>query len=385
MKKIIAILLSVLMLCTAIPFAAVSATEEPVVQLVIVDELDEVNAGEEFQVEVNILGLEDTTGLIAATVEIVFDTAVFEVVTNYDEDEEMWIPAIEVGSKYNASGNKYIMFGQINDVTGAMKDCLMKYQRATASATQVRREAHFYTVTLKVKDDAVSGTYELNAAGRTQLVCHGNINTSFTTENTSIKVNGSAPACEHEYENECDKNCALCGEETRPEAEHEFFNDCETVCIHCFEEVRTASHHGVHAAAKAPTCGELGNIEHWYCDVCGAAWLDADCSKNTNLRAVILPNTGEHTYDDEYDADCNVCGGIREVPEKPVEIAYGDLNGDGAINNRDMALMQQYINKWDVTIDLAAADVNNDGAVNNRDLALLQQYINKWDVVLGPQ
>ena len=61
---------------------------------------------------------------------------------------------------------------------------------------------------------------------------------------------------------------------------------------------------------------------------------------------------------------------------------YGDLNGDGSINNRDMALLQQYINKWDVTLDVDAMDVNDDGAVNNRDLALLQQYINKWDVEL---
>ena len=28
-------------------------------------------------------------------------------------------------------------------------------------------------------------------------------------------------------------------------------------------------------------------------------------------------------------------------------------------------------------------DVNNDGNVNNRDLALLQQYLNGWDVTLG--
>ena len=44
--------------------------------------------------------------------------------------------------------------------------------------------------------------------------------------------------------------------------------------------------------------------------------------------------------------------------------------------------MQQYINKWDVTINTDAADVNDDGAINNRALALLQQYINKWDVIL---
>ncbi len=63
---------------------------------------------------------------------------------------------------------------------------------------------------------------------------------------------------------------------------------------------------------------------------------------------------------------------------------YGDVNGDGDINNRDLALLQQYINGWDVEIDEVAADVNDDSDINNRDLALLQQYINGWDVTLGP-
>ena len=66
------------------------------------------------------------------------------------------------------------------------------------------------------------------------------------------------------------------------------------------------------------------------------------------------------------------------------KVQYGDVTGDGDINNRDLALLQQHINGWDVTADLTAADVNNDGDVNNRDLALLQQYINGWDVTLGP-
>ncbi len=65
-------------------------------------------------------------------------------------------------------------------------------------------------------------------------------------------------------------------------------------------------------------------------------------------------------------------------------VAYGDLDGSGKINNRDLALLQQHINGWDVEIDLAAADVDGNGKVNNRDLALLQQYINGWDVTLGP-
>ena len=50
-----------------------------------------------------------------------------------------------------------------------------------------------------------------------------------------------------------------------------------------------------HVEAKAATATENGNIEYWYCKDCGYAWLDAACTKNTNLKAVILPATGETT------------------------------------------------------------------------------------------
>jgi len=146
--------------------------------------------------------------------------------------------------------------------------------------------------------------------------------------------------------------------------------------MNCYEETREASHHVIHVAAKDSTCTENGNIEYWYCDACGAAWLDADCTRNTNLRAVVLPLAEDHVYDDDRDADCNLCGYERSVA------VAGDANGDGDVNNRDMALLQQYINGWDVSIDAEAIDVNDDGDVNNRDLALLQQFINGWDVIL---
>lgn len=71
----------------------------------------------------------------------------------------------------------------------------------------------------------------------------------------------------------------------------------------------------------------------------------------------------------------------EEPPTPPV--IYGDANGDDAVNNLDVALLQQYINGWDVTLDEVSADANGDGAVNNLDVALLQQHINGWDVTLG--
>ncbi|MBQ2715164.1 MAG: LPXTG cell wall anchor domain-containing protein, partial [Clostridia bacterium] len=52
-------------------------------------------------------------------------------------------------------------------------------------------------------------------------------------------------------------------------------------------------HNIEHVAAKAATATENGNIEYWYCKDCGYAWLDEFCTRNTNLKAVILPATGE--------------------------------------------------------------------------------------------
>ena len=61
----------------------------------------------------------------------------------------------------------------------------------------------------------------------------------------------------------------------------------------------------------------------------------------------------------------------------------GDTNADGKVNVKDLGLLQQYLNGWDVEIDMDAADTNGDGKVNVKDLGLLQQYLNGWDVTLG--
>lgn len=60
----------------------------------------------------------------------------------------------------------------------------------------------------------------------------------------------------------------------------------------------------------------------------------------------------------------------------------GDVNGDGAVNFKDLGLLQRKLNLIDVTIDEVAADVNKDGSVNFKDLGILQQYLNGGDVIL---
>ena len=67
-----------------------------------------------------------------------------------------------------------------------------------------------------------------------------------------------------------------------------------------------------------------------------------------------------------------------------VGIVYGDADGNGKINNRDLGLLQKYLNDDVVDIDLEAMDVDDNGKVNNRDLGLLQKYLNDDDVTLGP-
>lgn len=57
-------------------------------------------------------------------------------------------------------------------------------------------------------------------------------------------------------------------------------------------------------------------------------------------------------------------------------VAVGDVNGDGRINNRDLANLQKYLNEWDVTVETAGADLNGDGKINNRDLRDLQLMLN---------
>lgn len=108
--------------------------------------------------------------------------------------------------------------------------------------------------------------------------------------------------------------------------------------------------------------------EHSYSGDC-----DVDCDICGETRPV------EHTYDNEYDPDCNGCGAMRDVPE----CLFGDANGDGKVNVRDLGCIQQYLNGRDVEMNPVAADVNGDGKVNVRDLGLIQQYLNGWDVTLG--
>ncbi len=71
-------------------------------------------------------------------------------------------------------------------------------------------------------------------------------------------------------------------------------------------------------------------------------------------------------------------------PSVPGDYIPGDVNNDGKVNVKDLGLLQQHLNGWEVEITQAAADVNGDDKINVKDLGLLQQHLNGWDVELEP-
>lgn len=76
------------------------------------------------------------------------------------------------------------------------------------------------------------------------------------------------------------------------------------------------------------------------------------------------------------------CSSNVIVTANDAEVAKGDVNGDGSISAKDLGVLMQYINGWNVTVVENASDVNADGNINAKDYGLLMQFINGWNVTL---
>ena len=85
--------------------------------------------------------------------------------------------------------------------------------------------------------------------------------------------------------------------------------------------------------------------------------------------------------------------GIVEV----VDFVYGDANGDGVVNGRDVLLLRKYMANYNFDSETSSvevskgADANGDGVINGRDVLLLRKYMANFDfetgkasVILGP-
>ena len=105
----------------------------------------------------------------------------------------------------------------------------------------------------------------------------------------------------------------------------------------------------------------------------------------------------EDAFDGTFtNVDLNIINGSVSDPASAV--LYGDANGDGAINGKDVMVLRKYMANFDYdtgtsTVDISAgADANGDGIVNGKDVMIMRKYMANFDydtgtstVVLGPQ
>ena len=101
---------------------------------------------------------------------------------------------------------------------------------------------------------------------------------------------------------------------------------------------------------------------------------DSAQAGETNITVTYDP---EDVYNIDFD---NINFAVQNGQITIVDHIPGDVSGDGAVNNKDLSLLFQYLSDWNVTVNEAALDINGDGKVNNKDLSLLFQYLSDWDV-----
>jgi len=139
---------------------------------------------------------------------------------------------------------------------------------------------------------------------------------------------GHTPGAEADCENA--QTCTVCGEVLKAALGHSHVGvvtapDCENggyttyTCSACgdsyvADHTDALGHSHVGVETQAPTCGVDG-VTTYTCSACGDSYTEA------------IPATGAHIYDHEFDVDCNVCGGIREV-ELPINFDGKSVSED---------------------------------------------------------
>lgn len=100
-------------------------------------------------------------------------------------------------------------------------------------------------------------------------ICGAEVGKHEAAEGSNIcEYCGKAVGCAHKYDNDCDKDCNLCGAERVPE-EHKYDNACDEDCNVCGEK-RTITHAFAEWTETKPATKKEAGEKTRTCTVCGA-------------------------------------------------------------------------------------------------------------------
>ena len=245
--------------------------------------------------------------------------------------------------------------------------------------------------------------------------------------------------CEHEYDNACDDECNMCGE-LREVGDHEYSTAYDEECNNCgyirdlpvYGGAIAVNVNSAHAGENVNIAVQVDNnpgivsvkVKVYFDNTLlefvsategdfsasGYSWSDfevvqekgyviinwCDATKPNSMANLLATLTfkvkddapaGITTIWPEFNCEADIfnaddktvyfdaVGGGVEILDS-VEVMPGDVNGDGKVNNRDLGVLQKYLNGGEIAADEAASDLNGDGKINNRDLGLLQKLLN---------
>ena len=129
--------------------------------------------------------------------------------------------------------------------------------------------------------------------------------------------------------------------------DHSHIRECQ-----CGEKEVQDHNFDVWSQTNAPTCTEKGEEKR----IC------QDCA-HSETREV---DARGHSYDDENDKDCNICGFIKNRV---------DMNGDETLNSADAIYLLRHTIMPSLYPLAQPADVNGDGVVNSADAIYLLRHV----------
>ncbi|MBP5288555.1 MAG: dockerin type I repeat-containing protein [Clostridia bacterium] len=108
----------------------------------------------------------------------------------------------------------------------------------------------------------------------------------------------------------------------------------------------------------------------------------------SSSNVISEPEVGK-SGETEYTATFTNQAFAEQTERVSTEVLYGDANGDGSVNNKDIVRLKNYLANYDAETGnsnkeiFAGADVNGSGTKDNTDVVRLKRYLMFFDELTG--